>query len=539
MVRKIIICALVVFFANLFLACSSKPKPVEEPLNLVTLDYDAWTQITQGNAFPWDSTDGFYLNKEHKYGFDRYPMSKGNTIVDLDSVIEYVLDSIYERAFYTKYDRSYNTINNHEWGKNTDNIVYLSVLKGDSGKVTLKINQMPDAGSSKSYNYYICKPDYPYELIAAIDNSKKEISYTISPNENISEEIIALCKKNYVGTQKVQELHIKHYAWKEYPFYVYILGDETNKTSDRHQLLNSTNFWNLFDSVYAQAVVKHDRARLVGEFKAMGKGYVLTKANGNYKGCNYISDIDSAISKINSRVNERGTMRNIIQVGYPTKRFWPLEFDENNNIKICGTLDSTLSPILNPDKFKLELETSRCAAEVKIASATVSKKGNVWMLNDALIATKDNVDPECMVFAEAEQDNDTYVGEVKILGKKDTDAIMQTYPGPSLVVIQPWLDTATAKTALHELGHTMGLMDLRKISPSFIDNNNEENNLMIQSGPAKSLRLRQRGILSIGIQKFESINAIVPGYEFPGLEFQWGCLRGADFSCANIFGRVF
>lgn len=525
MVKKIIACVLIAFFVSLFLACSKRPPPKEEPLNLISLD-NSWTQITKGEPFPWDSLDGFFPNKEHKYGFDRYPAYNGDDYVSVYNIVNNMTDSLFKAS---NIDSTYNFILANVNGVNTDSIVYISVLNGDSGKVNLKINQRND-NLSDSYDYYICKPDYPYEVIATIDNSKKEIPYTVPSNE----KVIALCKKSDVGTQKLQELHISSYNWQIYDFYVYILGDSTKISDERHQLLNSTNFWNLFDSVYAQAVVKHDSSRLFGEFKAMDKGYVLTKANGNYSNCAYNSDIDNAVEYVKRNIRNGGPLRHIIQVGYPTKRVWPLKVDGNNKIQICGTTKE--NPVDN-----LELETSNCP-EAKKTKASVSRKGDVWVLNDTLTATGDNVDTECMVFAEAKNDeNDIYVGEVKIYGNKNTTSAV-TFPYIdtgylkiflSFIVIQPWLYATTAKTVLHELGHSMKLLDIESIFPSYAGKrNNEENNLMLQGGDTKSLKLRKRGIFTLnglGVGLGMSIEGANIGLR--GLEYQWDCLHGISGAC--------
>jgi len=54
--------------------------------------------------------------------------------------------------------------------------------------------------------------------------------------------------------------------------------------------------------------------------------------------------------------------------------------------------------------------------------------------------------------------------------------------------------------------------------------NNEENNLMIQGGSIKSLRLRKRGIMTIDLELFGiTIDK--------GLEYQWGCLHNEPKTC--------
>jgi hypothetical protein len=495
MVKKIIVCVLVVFFADSFLACSCNlfakcsseevKKPKDEPLNLVTLDHDAWTQVTDGKPFQWKNEDGFFPNENHIYGFDRHTEPKS--------------------------------------GSSEDSIVYISVLKGDSVTVTLKINQ--EYGSSlKHYDYYICKHTQLDKSIGYIDTSKTKLQYTFTPKDSV--EIIALCKKSDVGYQKVQELHINSYNWKTYDFYVYILGDEKNM-SERHQLLNSIKFWSLYDSVFGQAIVKY--GKLQGEFKTIDRGYILTIAeNKNKSTCGYYDfinymDIGKAFRYVYDNAKAGGQRRNIIQIGYPTKRFWPLMYDENSNIQICGEFDPSLDPTLNPNQFDLELEIlpdSKCSkAEVSIIR---DKNINVWKLKykdgrPDEIATKNNIKKDCMVFADARLGD--YVGEVKgVLAITEPRLIAS-------IVIQPWLDSATTKTALHELGHTMGLFDLLQEPPSYNnESNNEQNNVMIQGGPTKSLHLRKRGIMTIDVTYFGITNK-------GGLEYQWDCLHKEPKAC--------
>jgi hypothetical protein len=544
MTKKIIVCVIVVFLLGLFLACGKRPPPKEEPLILINLDHN-WTQITKGESFPWDSIDGFFPNKEHKYGFDRYPVSKQmGKYVSVNDIADSIVNEMIKvsncatPSCKDEIASTWSPILNHERGmKNTDSIVYISVLKGDSGKVNLKINH--SYGSPlKLYNYYICKPNYPYDTISIIDNSQKEIPYTVSSNDTI----IALCAESNVGHQKLQELEISSYGWKLYDFYVYILGDST--VNEERQLMRSIEFWNLFDSVYAQAVVKHDSSRLFGEFKTIDGGYVLTKSNGNYpNSCNRNSDIDNAIKEVRTNVKNGGVVRNIIQISYPTKRFWPLRVDGDNNIQICG------NPAQNPSVgFNLELETlhdSNCSEKID-AFVKKDKYRNVWRIEykDGRMeedATTSNVDPNCMVFAETKKGD--YIGEVKILGNDKTLAIMNPYLelsplslSLSRIVILPWLNNSTAKTALHELGHSMGLFDIDTISSSYVGKyNNEENNLMTHIGNMKSLKLRKRGVLTIeGIVSEGAIVWEIEGfkYDFRGLEYQWDCLHGISRACA-------
>ncbi|MDR3000612.1 MAG: hypothetical protein LBU89_05035 [Fibromonadaceae bacterium] len=511
MIKKVFIFSVFFAFFAFFSSACSWPKPKEEPLNLVFLDHE-WTQSTEGSPFPWDSIDGFFPNKEHPYGFDRHTKPGNNRL---------------------------------------DSIVYASVLDGGYGKVNLKINQGP-GNSLGSFYYYICDPEskYPYRSLATIDNLINEQSYTFTASiaEDGDVKKIALCKVDKVGTEIVQELHIYPYNWKDdYDFYIYILGDSLNGDS-RHQLLRSEEFWDLFDTVFSQAVVKY--GRLFGEYKTVDRGYILTRVNGRYTGCANSSAINEAVSYLSTNALRGGQKRNVIQVGYPTKRFWPLRGDGNGNIQICGTPILDQSPTRPDLELELELETLPNSECSKIEADVIRDRSRgVWMLRykdgkPEEIATVDNVNLDCMVFADANLGD--YVGEIGNSAALATPYLYTT------IVIQPWLGDSTAKTALHELGHTMGLMDILREPPSYTEYNDEENNLMTQGGGAKSLRLRKRGIQAIEeifslasadcsyIFTLDGVEVDSERWEEAGveselkcIEYQWDCLHNVKGACIN------
>jgi len=493
MVKKVIVCVSAAFFAIAFLACSSKPDPKEEKLHLISLDND-WTQITKGEPFPWKEMDGFFQSDSHPYGFDRHPKPK--------------------------------------LGSREDSVVYVSVLKGDSGKVALKINQDYGSALSQLYDYYICEPAYPYNAISSIDTSE----YVFAPKDSV--ETIALCRTSEGRAEKVQELHMHSYSWKEYDFYVYIMGNE-KAINDRDQMANSNEFWDFFDKAYGQAIVKHGNT--YGEFVSAGavkiknspdaaeesvnRHYILSRANGKYdpKDSCMLGDILEINEKIISRTAGGGTKRNLIQVAYPAKRFWPLTFDGNNNIQICG------EPTDSPVGRVLELEPiadPKCPATAK-ASVTRDINRGIWRLRykngREEDATTSNVDAKCMVFA------DTALSD-KIGESPGAAAITWTWSPKASVVFLPWNGNLTAKLALHELGHTMGLDDLKEDSLSVqieylygfpISNiDSEEDNLMHENLDSKAYKLRKRGIFPKDTTK-------------PGKEYQWDCFhnKGPEF-CA-------
>ncbi|MDR3001627.1 MAG: hypothetical protein LBU89_10210 [Fibromonadaceae bacterium] len=487
-----------VFLSCFFSACSN-PKPDKTPLNLVSLG-DNWTQVTEGRPFRWDDVDGFFPNREqHPYGFDRHTVPGSNSL---------------------------------------DSIVYASVLDGDYGYAALKINYAPEGSPEVSYGYFICDPTKEsLDTIAIIDNSsdKQTYKFTASIVENGSVKKVALCRISEVGTQIAQELHIYPYKLKDdYSFYVYILGDEKDP-SDRHQFMRSEEFWSIFDQTFSQAVVKRDS--LFGRYRTVDRGYIMTRAHGTYDGnCVNHSVINGAVSYLRSNA-EKGPRRNFIQVGYPTKRFWPLISDGGGYIQICGTPykdeenpSFNQDPTINPARFSLELETlpgTKCSVNQN-TSVTWDARRRLWYKNNNPddIVTVRNTDPNCVVFADNHLGD--YVGEVGTsaaiaMSRKNLSVTFRLWPltlvfslYPSSVVIQPWLEELTAKTALHELGHTMGLADILRVSPSYNGiGNSEENNLMVQGSSLKSLHLRKRAI--------ETIRG--------NLEYQWDCLHNVNGTC--------
>jgi len=158
--------------------------------------------------------------------------------------------------------------------------------------------------------------------------------------------------------------------------------------------------------------------------------------------------------------------------------------------------------------------------------------GNTAQFNDYLISA-DTVmlsDPNCMVFVKDSLGEN--VGEVG----SDAAGITLYYEKASIIIL-PWIWSFTAHVALHELGHTMGLIDLNeeglsindKIFSTIIDGNIvkweqrgdfQEDNLMHYHLISNDYKLRKRGVVS----KYKEVKH---------KEYQWDCLQKVNNACAN------
>jgi hypothetical protein len=328
MVKNIYIFIFAMFVIQFF-ACGSDNPPPETEIPGGTGMYDPKA---------WDDKDGFFQHKDHKYGFDLHPTPT----------------------------------------KDEDYTAYASVLNGDKVVFNLKMNK------EKGHDFFICNPDNN-SMIAEIDESQisesHELRYEYFPRTD--NDKIALCRKGNVGTEKMHDLQIQQYNWKEYEFDVYSLGD-MNTNDDRHPFNN--NFWIRFDSIFSQAVVRPGMD--FGEswnYKRTLKydrGYILTRTAGDYieddKDVCTKGDISRAIDtmimhvKVNliSYENYGERKRAVIQTGgYKTKRFWPIKY-EGGKIQICGKPNKT------PPNF-LVVETV-CSPLPLVDKLYASKEGEEW-----------------------------------------------------------------------------------------------------------------------------------------------------------------
>jgi len=458
--------------------------------------------------------EGFQPHKEHKYGFDISP--------------NYPYDPTKTSKIIAK----------------EDSIVYMSIPTGGIGYTNVFI----DSGFAINFEYYYCDPDTYKELyslgdIPASKDQKHELTI-----DNYSEEKIALCKTFGEDTIKIHELHKKAYSWKEdYNFYAYTWGDEYDN-SIRHQMIHDKNgtFWKGFDDVYGQAIVKHGeikkKFRKLEYYEVYEGGvlveeidikYILTRARGNYMERCSKGDIDRFMDTIQIKGGLEGERRVIIQLGYPIKRFWPLQKKFNNDeIEICDSPPLNLERDDNPKlKSTLRLEpigykdrnNNDCGAVLDVPVTWNSSK-NAWILDlgggYTKVATLRDVNPDCAVLV------DTATADlVKYIEEIPTKAVaVAREKGIATVIILPWLGSYTKRTAYHELGHTIGLTDINDARLSTrITNEHEEGNLMHSSYERKGIMLRSRGMVPDESKDCKGKANCV--------ELQWDCLHKKSEAC--------
>jgi hypothetical protein len=503
-----VFCYLVVIV--LFISCSVSNNGNDSSgrNNFTQIRYDDGTPLEWPANYP---KEGFQLHKDHKYGFDISPN-------------------------YPYY------INNINRTTKEDSIANVSIPKGEIGYV----NVFTDSGFAViDYNYYYCDPDSYIDLSGYYEyiNSKETQEHTL----RIGESKIALCKSFEGNVEKIQDLYMHGYNWKsDYNFHTYILGDKNSKDS-RHNLIRTDAFWDEFNKTYGQAIVKHGNIR--NEYINVDKitednyvvetheiKYILTRARGNYP--SYLNcargDIDMLMDEIDYDVNYRNHEKRVmVQLGYPAKRFWPLQAN-NGRIELCGTPDFYHGDPRNGAAIKLKLEplnVDRCSDEWSW-DASVIWEGGTWKLDYGSetpreIATTNNVNPNCAVFMDdTTPDEIRYIEEIP-LGK----AAVARDKGRYTIAILPWLGNMTTRTAIHELGHTMGLTD---VNDSYLSNRitdeTMEGNLMHSSNTRKGYRLRYRGMVPSEPEE-QNMSCSNKAADGKCLELQWDCLHKERGAC--------
>jgi len=502
MVRKIVVCIFATFIANLFLACggggSDDPtKPIEEGGGFVLIDIDdKWGELEATDTLKWTGNEGFFPDKEHPYGSDRYPNPRKDSI--------------------------------------NDNIVYVSVLNGKSGIINLRI--VTGAG----YKYYICDPTSK-DIIENVDNSKSEQKYPITAKDEVKK--IALCREYEGIIQKIQELHIHPYEWETYKYTLIIMGND-NSEKPENMLIQSKPFWEGFQKIYDQALVKGMATNLISigyptiakittytdsagnitrrDTTKVNKKYLLTKVvnlDTSVKSC---KDAVSDLYKIREsyygyrKKDMSIPPRAIMQLGLPTRRFWALKINNDNSIVVCNSKEK---PSETEDYEILPIKEN-CI----VPDATMHWNSNKWYIRingKSELATKNNLDPECAVMVKQSVDvlDKQYLGEFNGYGEIDGKAITLTDTINNIAtVILPWHGDDTKLIAHHELGHAMGLNDMY-LDVNFPFNadgkTSDQSNIMFYQ-LQKGHILRQR---SIDMYKDATLSSV------KGKENQWDCLH--------------
>lgn len=481
------------------------------------------TGFDDGTPHEWPEEypkEGFQSHAEHKYGFDFSP--------------------------------NYPKVKNGE-----DGIAHISIPIGGTGYVTVFI----DSVEAIDNEYYYCDPDNHNIRIDMRNHFLGKISttsYIFIPNDllghtqehalkidNSIEEKIALCKESSDEVPvKVHELRTYRYELKkDYNFSTYIWGDEWNG-SLRHQLINAPGFWDEFNKTYRQAVVEHGgisknwaeplywEVYENGEYTDVLKEYILTRARAmvNYPSHCAKGELDRFMDTVEANKGYKGEKRVIVQLGYPVKRFWPLQKGSSNKIEICGpsSFYSENDPKKN-SSLRLEPFNGKGCEEEEVWDVPVawSSTQQAWILdfgNDVkrIATTSDIKKPECAIFVDTtSQTSAEYIEE--ITGNKNVAQAKDK--GKATIIILPWLGEKTARAAIHELGHAMGLTDVddARLSNS-ITNDSKEGNLMHSSDERKGFKLRKRGMHPSDPRDCASkgVNCV---------EHQWDCLHKKDNAC--------
>jgi hypothetical protein len=408
---------------------------------------------------------------------------------------------------------------------------HISIPISETGYVKV----LTDSKLAENYGYYYCEPDRldtlrNLDYIPADEKAEHEIEIAAS-----SPSRIGLCRKEFGGMHitKVQELQVHRYNWKEYNFYVYTFGNRDT----RNRFTENQSFWREFDDIFGQAIVKNDYffknssqpVYLPGQVRQ--REYVLSRARGNYDNDYAYERVKCAEGDIGEAMDEIENeayfeKRAVLQVDYPTKRFWPLKIGRNGyQIELCGRPDFIEDPTRQQSPpIYLELEPLpnppyHLFCEYRIDPGTPVfwyEPDQSWYLiygnnaNDIELATIDNAHPECAVFAERGTYalGRQYVGEISDSRRA---AEMVRKPDKRVAIaILPWQGTLneTKRVAFHELGHTMGLDDVR-----------ERGNLMFYGSSEGSTRL-QRNLTSNTNSRQEN---------------QWECLQeiNVGINCAS------
>ncbi|MDR0517491.1 MAG: hypothetical protein LBH25_10660 [Fibromonadaceae bacterium] len=506
MVRNFVIRMSTMLFVFSFLACSNKPpSPKNEKGGLISVD-SKWAELPKGEPFPWNDADGFYPHKDNPYGFDRHTKPRAGNKED-----SIVYASVASRSISVKFYKD-----------------EVKVTTNEDGLANLKINKI--VGLPSEYEYYICNPAFRDTVVKNIDNSKSEQTYKFTNDMENELKKVALCRKDKNGGIAImQELHIHTYDWKGYSFLpIYYNGGAND---EKNALVMSYEFWDGFSEVYKQAMVYPS----IGNFVPLKGTVINARVRGTYPDICSKGDIENIRRDIHEKIEEDKSLprRIIFQLGLPTKRFWPLKEGADGNIEICGVPEEV--PIKDKDYDMVGMVKSGKDCNVPDADIRWSSGDNKLYLKskfggELILATDSlfkelKLEPECLGMAEVFPNSlgQQYVEELRSTALATT---MMDRGKNFAFVILPWRGEDTKRIAHHELGHTMGLGDVRTDLPGTGDDNpkSEQGNIMFYKTQT-GYKLRQR---SMPIKNREDTLGIFPPI---GNENQWNCLQRKSNSC--------
>jgi len=416
-----------------------------------------------------------------------------------------------------------------------DSTAYISFPIGETGYVTV----FTDSGyGANDYTYYYCNPDNMGDLgLDYIDaETYREHEYKV---DQLSKEKIALCRSGYENKQKIHELHTHGYKWKDdYNFYIYTFG--------KGGIINDGSFWPEFDGIYGQAIVKHGQLKtkqrdpIITELyqgdKLIGttnRDYILSRARGDYKYKDCVKgEIDKFMDTVQYNSGIAGERRVVVQLDQPIRRFWPLKAGFGDKIELCGSNYNYENDPKNVRSLKLsvifEKDENGRACRALNALVTWSNAENAWILTNEKgdqVASTSNVNPKCAIFLDTtDYYSVNYIEEITLGNAAETKV-----KGKAAVVILPY--STNTRTALHELGHSMGLTDVNDayLSTSMTDNH-KEGNLMHSSYTRKGLMLRNRGM--VPEKEEERTDPNCRNYVSRNcVELQWDCLHKESNAC--------
>jgi hypothetical protein len=492
------------FFLFAFLGCDTPPPIIDESGEFELVDAPlSFPILPVSEPFSWNSLHGFRPNNEHLYGSDKH-------------------------------------VNPTEEYQENMNV---SVKIGMEGFVDVFINTDMDEG----YSYFICdeQKNRLYDISVEDENTGlyiEKIEFTeFVVGGGGEKQALWLCGEYGGELHLIQELSIYFYEEKSIDFSIFYNGDLSNAPNG---LIFHEEFWNSFDDVYSQAVVRHGGLQISNilytysindgnNTRSTPKNYYLTKISNPDNSCNYKGDLEKEMDNIidNIRAGVYGS-RTIWPLGLPTKDFWELKISSNGtDVEICGNPDELpvsgqIYELLPRDNHPISLINGQLPQ--------VKKNGNGFEIkefdaNGNLVwnpLTIQNVAVNATILAKKAPSSldDQNVSSIfedplaaaitKFITQSDSQPLEPQNVIGALAVIKWQGEDSFTRNVLHEMGHTLSLFDLERFSNA-IDSESEQGNLMYYM-MQKGTMLRNRIIDQVA-----SGTAIANG-EY---DMQWDCLQ--------------